>query len=542
MRRIDKARFRPRFEVFEDRCLLSLAVLEILNKSSYTISFSFHWTTNSAWSTYTEAPGKGEIFWTGYSSFLTPQAFFDPATYYGPQTTVNLVQGYNYWNGTGTPPASAAKLYEFQNTSTGVNLFYVTPPPATPTNAVLEIQNKSTYTITFDFRWSSSSAWTSYTEGPGQGEIFWTTYSSTLTPQALYDTTTSAGSQITVSLAQGYSQWTGTGTPPTSIAKHYGFLNNAGGVKLYYFTGSATPIPNAKASTSTNWSGYVAATSFSNPKTNSVTEVKGSWIIPTVTGPSSGETDTSVWVGIDGYGGNTVEQVGTSQDVINGVAHYVAWWEMYSTGKGQPEQDIAQMYVAPGDSISASVQYMASGSHAGQFRLSIVDNSRSNDSFTTYQSSSRTQSPLASRNGAEWIVEAPTVGGTIARVAAFGSVTFTNASAVINGVSSAINSSRWQSRALNLGSGGVTEDTTSVLTASGTSFVVSYRQSVGTGGPRGTSNATAQLGAMVRPRTRIGKPEFRGPARIQTRDRSGFLTPTRRLGRLFPSRAEVTTG
>jgi hypothetical protein len=72
--------------------------------------------------------------------------------------------------------------------------------------AVLEILNKSTYTINFDFRWTPSSAWTAYTEAPGQGEILWTSDSSSLRPQALYDTTTSSGSQTTVNLAQGYGE------------------------------------------------------------------------------------------------------------------------------------------------------------------------------------------------------------------------------------------------------------------------------------------------------------------------------------------------
>ena len=41
------------------------------------------------------------------------------------------------------------------------------------------------------------SAWTAYTEAPGQSETIYTTYSSTLTPQVLYDATTSSSSQTT---------------------------------------------------------------------------------------------------------------------------------------------------------------------------------------------------------------------------------------------------------------------------------------------------------------------------------------------------------
>jgi hypothetical protein len=237
------------------------------------------------------------------------------------------------------------------------------------------------------------------------------------------------------------------------------------------------PPPNPDAVTTANWSGYVAATNLSRLQANSVTEVSGSWTVPKVTGPSTGSTYSSVWVGIDGFNNSTVEQVGTSEDVINGAPVYQAWWEMFSSGRGQPEQVISRMTVEPGDSITASVQYITSGTHAGHFDLSIIDNSRPNDSFSIYASSSQYQSPLAQRSTAEWIVEAPTVNGSIAQLANFGSVTFTNASAVINGVSGPINDSLWQSLALNIGSGVVVYDTTSVLTKSGTSFVVTYNPS-----------------------------------------------------------------
>ena len=64
-----------------------------------------------------------------------------------------------------------------------------------------------------------------------------------------------------------------------------------------------------------------------------------------------------------------MEQIGTEEDVVNGVTEYAAWWEMYSSGKGQPEQVITGMTIKPGDSISASVKYITSGTYAGDFLL-----------------------------------------------------------------------------------------------------------------------------------------------------------------------------
>ena len=232
------------------------------------------------------------------------------------------------------------------------------------------------------------------------------------------------------------------------------------------------------ATTSNNWSGYVAATNLSSqPQPNSVTEVSGSWIVPKVTptGPSTGSTYSVVWVGIDGWNTKsisspTVEQVGTSEDVINGQPRYWAWWEMWSSVNKSPSVFIAP--VEPGDPIAASVQYTT----AGLFELSIVDsNPKDYLNFSIYVTSSQYQSPLALRNCAEWIVEAPSsASGSIAQLADFSPVTFTNASAVIDGVSGPINDSHWQSEPINMGSNHVVQDTTSPLGDSGTSFSVTY--------------------------------------------------------------------
>jgi hypothetical protein len=204
---------------------------------------------------------------------------------------------------------------------------------------------------------------------------------------------------------------------------------------------------------------------------------------------SRGTTYSSVWVGIDGYADSTVEQIGTEQDVVNGKAVYQVWYEMYSSGDQQPEQVISSMTIEPGDSISASVQYISSGAHAGDFELSITDNSRANDSFTTYVSSASVQSPTAQLTSAEWVVEAPSLGNDVAALADFSGVTFTNATATIDGVTGPIDDSAWQSQAMNIVSGNGTDlDTTSVLVDSGTSFAVTYDAtssgSSGSGGGR----------------------------------------------------------
>ena len=510
---------RPCLESLEGRRLLTQAVVEILNKSTYNITFSFRWDASSAWTSYSEAPGQYELLWADDSGSLAPEAQYNTSTFAGSQTTVNLAQGYGRWEGSGTPPTSSATLYQFQNTATDLLLYYAAPP--TPTVADVVVRNESSYTITFDFRWTSTSSWSEYTEAPGQGQIFWTPYSDSLTPQALYDTSSSPGSQLTINLAQGYGQWTGNGTPPASTASPYEFLDNSGGVTLYFGASAPkpTPAPAPDASPNLNWSGYVAATDLSDPKAGSVTAVSGTWNVPAVSGPSGVTLDSSTWIGIDGASPSdpTVEQLGTEQDVIDGQPFYQAWWEMYSDGLKQPEQPIRSMTILPGDSISASVQYINTGIHAGQFLLDIVDNSRPNDSFSTYQTSSSTQSPLAQGSSAEWIMEAPSVGGQIAKIPTFSTVNFTNATAVIDGVSGPINSPSWKAKTLYLtsdgGPSGTVLDTTSSLDGSGTGFSVSSNSSVAAGVQSGSGLVTSQVaGGAVDPQVIVVGGQPPGPS------------------------------
>jgi len=484
----------PRVDHLEVRRLLSLAVLELDNKSSYNIHFDFRWSPSESWSSYYETPGQGETFWHNYSDYLTPQVRYYESTSIDSLTTESLVQGYGQFNGTGNPPPSSATLYQFQNTATGVFVNYVSPP--TPTEADVVVQNDSSYTITFGFRWDQSSNYSYYSEGPGQGRIFWIDLSSSLAPNVLFDTSSSPGSQVDVTLAQGFGEWVGQGEPPQSTAHLYSFQNTSSGVGLYDGAPppsnpnpNQTPVPNPNAQSSPNWSGYAISA-----QAGSVTQVNGSWIVPAVTGPSNTTLDSSTWVGIDGDGNNTVEQIGTEQDSINGTPFYRAWWEMFSTNApdgvlGKYEVPIDGFTVSPGDSISALVQYQTSGPNAGQYELSITDKTR-NESYTTYQSSSATQVPLASNSTAEWIMESPQVAGSFVQVPNFSPVTFTNATAVINGQTGSLGS--FQPTALNLVTSGVPIDTTSNLDSSGEIFTVTSDSGLNTGGGVASGVNTSQ--------------------------------------------------
>lgn len=179
------------------------------------------------------------------------------------------------------------------------------------------------------------------------------------------------------------------------------------------------PIIRSSQGPSLNWSGYAV----SEP---GVTSVSGTFTVPTVSGPGSVgglPTDVSVWVGIDGYTSSTVEQLGVSgsYDQTTGTASYSAWWEMYP----RVSMTIHSMTISSGDSISASVTYLGSGS----FQLSMTDTT-TGQSFSTTQKAPVGGPNVAQTNSAEWVVErAATIYKgyiTILPLASFTPVTFSS--------------------------------------------------------------------------------------------------------------------
>jgi Peptidase A4 family len=85
--------------------------------------------------------------------------------------------------------------------------------------------------------------------------------------------------------------------------------------------------------------------------------------VPTATCTSS-NSKASFWVGLDGAGTPTVEQVGISTNCQNGHPRYQSWYEMF------PEGAQYKFSVHPGDSISMWVSQNSSG---GIYELSVTD-------------------------------------------------------------------------------------------------------------------------------------------------------------------------
>lgn len=217
-------------------------------------------------------------------------------------------------------------------------------------------------------------------------------------------------------------------------------------------------------SCSLNWAGYAITSS-----AGSVTLVSGSFTVPTVK-CSSSNAFAAFWVGIDGFNDNTVEQTGITAnpcDTSFAPPGYSAWYEFY------PASPVyASFSVSAGDQVSAQVTYTPS---TGVFTTTLTVTSSSTTVGTLTQSSTVSG---AQSDSAEWITEAPSLGGQILPLANFGTVTFTSSSAIIGGTTGSISAS-FSSSAVHeitmVTRNGTVKALPSALSTDGTTFSVTWK-------------------------------------------------------------------
>jgi hypothetical protein len=161
-------------------------------------------------------------------------------------------------------------------------------------------------------------------------------------------------------------------------------------------------------SQSINWSGFADAESGSS----TVSQVSGNWTIPSVTClPRPYENQDAFlanWVGVDGYTDQTVEQLGSATQCYEGVKYYYVWYEMYPAGTVE-EGTTACINdnvncPEPGDHISASVTVTAGAAGVNNYKLTLTDHTRPDESFSTTQTCA---AATCTDSSAEWIVERP---------------------------------------------------------------------------------------------------------------------------------------
>jgi hypothetical protein len=187
---------------------------------------------------------------------------------------------------------------------------------------------------------------------------------------------------------------------------------------------------------SQNWAGYALAS-----RAGAFEAIGGNWTVPKVSVPGGGATGggrlsrwlrrwfralgeaqdlySATWIGIDGFTGTQLIQVGTAQNRVAGRLQYYAWWEVLPN----PETVIDPQHypVNPGDQMTASI----SRQDDGHWLITLWNRTRG---WVFVRTDIAYAGPGTS---AEWIEEAPEVNGRQAELADFGQVTFSDCS--VNG-------------------------------------------------------------------------------------------------------------
>lgn len=232
----------------------------------------------------------------------------------------------------------------------------------------------------------------------------------------------------------------------------------------------ATPAKHIRSGTCSNWCGYVAAINMLFPLKKSVTNVFGTWEVPTIS-KSSKHTHCGIWVGMDGYDDDTTVQIGTEHGRCKGRLVNYAWFEIFP---GLTYQ-IKGFPVKKGDRVGGQVEYVGTSSGKDIFQLTIFNYTKmvwwiAPEAFS--------RSAHAKRNSAEWIVEAPssTKTGAILPLAHFSPITFQFCQVTMQDITGAISNSSWQNESLKMvSSSKITKAKPSSLSSDGSSFTVRWK-------------------------------------------------------------------
>jgi len=187
---------------------------------------------------------------------------------------------------------------------------------------------------------------------------------------------------------------------------------------------SSTSRPGHTVIHSLNWAGYAA-----NRAGTTFRHVSASFPVPYLNCQGTAPSYSSHWVGLDGLGSATVEQVGIEADCAGSTPRYYAWYEMY------PKPVSTVFKVRAGNAVQASVTYKRS---AGKFALMLRDTTSGRHFTRTLKCAAK----VCLRSSAEVISEAPssTSGGILPlanyRAASYSSVTLTTSRGHRSGLTS----------------------------------------------------------------------------------------------------------
>jgi hypothetical protein len=200
--------------------------------------------------------------------------------------------------------------------------------------------------------------------------------------------------------ATAYARWKKmvTSTRVTPVLKFTNVYHGpARGAKM------GAPTKNASAGSSENWSGFVASEAngtFSHNNSEVLLEYTIPAIYPASGSCSSATYASSQWAGFDGWTSGDVLQAGTETNCGN--SDY-AWYEWYPFAETE-----LSLSVGAGDFMQLDVYYTTSSPYGHAVLLNEVTHQSTVVGFnppagTTYEG-----------NSAEWIVERPTINGSLA--------------------------------------------------------------------------------------------------------------------------------
>jgi Peptidase A4 family len=184
------------------------------------------------------------------------------------------------------------------------------------------------------------------------------------------------------------------------------------------------PATASNFETSSNWSGFELRGS-----NGAYDMVEGEWYVPTVYYETNAHTYSAYWIGLDGDGTSDLWQAGTEQEIqdidIFGIhfdfTNYYAWTE-FLPPQGT-EQVLPNFSVAPGDLMFTEVWVGNSGSSptlSGLYAIAFVEDISRGEYTTVYNCrglwlfgcTNIAQTNIGGSE-AEWIMERPTVGGSL---------------------------------------------------------------------------------------------------------------------------------
>ena len=180
---------------------------------------------------------------------------------------------------------------------------------------------------------------------------------------------------------------------------------------------------------SSNWSGFEL-----HGGGQTYDWVTGTWTVPNVTGEANKITYSSFWIGLDGAGTPDLVQAGTQQQNVTisflglswSFSTYYAWTQFLP--QQQFEQQITNFPVHPGDQIICQVWVANTGQMPalnGSNGVFLLINETTSVS-TGYMYTARGSTTVAGA-AAEWVMERPTVNGSLPDLADYGMAQLTDA-------------------------------------------------------------------------------------------------------------------